>query len=346
VLDEALRSCRAVDSAVLYGSVARGDAESYSDIDLLVVCDEEKKLTVYDELYRRLSPHFKKLSLCIYGPKELRFLAKAGSLFLLHLQKEAIPLLDHSGLLSEVLDGFEIKSSYDDDFVKSLELISPLDTAVYGAPNQLHRLAYTYSLFRVYGVYLLAQDRVFEFSKAKMAATLVEKNPSQAKNVTQLSSLRVLNTNFFTGEPSSGQARSVVADLSLLRQSTAALGELVGRTFDVTERSYYAAVQEFLAACAGSPSALGYRMRSWFLLLIYDGLNLYARSHRRQELTSFSEDALLELTDPGVPKPVIAAAAQGLSYIRNYHVKYFFSEERRIRADKACRLLEGLTAFA
>lgn len=91
---------------------------------------------------------------------------------------------------------------------------------------------------------------------------------------------------------------------------------------------------------------LGYRLRRWFLLLVYDGLNLYAQKNRKAVLTSFSEPDLARLVGPNEPKPVSAAALQSLNYIRNYHLKYFFAEERRIRADSACHMLEELVTVA
>lgn len=341
-----LRSCTSVDAAVLYGSVARGDAEAYSDIDLLIVCDENLKAIVYDDVRSKLSPYLKRLSLCVYGHKELRFLARVGSLFLLHLNREGRILFDRSGVLDHILSSFEPKSSYDEDFSQSIELIEPLKTAISGAPNNLHRLAYVYSLFRVYGVYLLARDRIFEFSKTRMTTMLVEKYPSLSGNIVELSRLRVLNTNFFTGQSNSDKLYSAPMDFNVLVQAGSALGELVGKPLRINEQPYGAAVTDFINASKTGNTTLLYKLRSWFLLLVYDGLNIYARKRHKSEITSFSENTLRSFTSRREPEPVIAAASQSLSYIRNFHIKYSFSEEQRIRVDDACRILEGLAIVA
>lgn len=72
----------------LYGSVARGDAEALSDVDILLLGDGE----VPNEVYR----HFRgrRVSLSRYSWEELRQMAAYGSLFLHHLKSEGRPLCE------------------------------------------------------------------------------------------------------------------------------------------------------------------------------------------------------------------------------------------------------------
>jgi predicted nucleotidyltransferase len=337
-----------VEAAALYGSVARGDSEAHSDIDLLVVCGSSCEEDLYNEIVAVLSQRFDRVSVSVYSRRELEFLAKAKSLFLLHLKREALVLFDHAGFLERILATFEPRASYAEDFRRSLDLTSPLRTMVSGVPNELHRLAYLYSLFRVYGVYLLAERGIFEFSKARMSATLAEGHPRQEEGIDLLSGLRVLNANFFSGGAIAGDSFSSPGDRSLLRMSTRALGELIKQPFEVIERPYADAVSEFVRACSNGTTPLGFRLRSWFLLLVYDGLNAYCERNGRRSLilNSFSESALGHLVDPVLPRPVRNAAAKSLEYLRNYHVKYSLSEERRVHANQACTILEELAAVA
>jgi predicted nucleotidyltransferase len=342
-LTEILAGYGEVQAAALYGSVARGDHEPHSDVDLLVVCSPQNE----EELHRRLTAHLSKqigkLSLSIYTPQGLHFLARARSLFLLHLKQEALLLFDRSGFLRDALAGLEARESYESDFRKSLELATPLKTAVSGAPNELHRLAYIYSLFRVYGVYLLAERGIYEFSKVRMSAALAQGRPTQASNIALLSSLRVLNANFFSGGEPTDQPIAAEGP-SQLQASARALGELVGRPLQATEHPYSWAVLEFAKGCSGRSMPLDFGLRSWFLLLVYDGLNLYCRKHGRSELTSFREAALTELDEPALPKPVRAAAAQSVDYLKNYHRKYMLSQGFKISSDRACHILNELAA--
>jgi predicted nucleotidyltransferase len=330
-----------VEAALLYGSVARGDSEPHSDLDILVLCASGKKREVYDELVDQLSKNFERLSLSIYSARELQFLSTARSLFLLHLSRESEFLIDRTGWLKALLGNFEPKESYEPDFKKSLRLVEPLKTLVAGSPNQLHRLAYIYSLFRVYGVYLLARKRIFEFSKAKMAAALESNYPFHQANIRLLSSLRISSADFFSGVRSpTGLGTPGYPDVT---QFLAALTAISGADIAVAEQPYRGAVDEFLAAAMAHPLRLGYQLRTWFLLLVYDGLNLYCEETSEAQITALSEDQILQLTSPHHPEEVRRAATLSVAYLRNYPLKYFLLEESKIATNEACSALFDLS---
>jgi predicted nucleotidyltransferase len=338
----ALNAREDVEAALLYGSVARGDSEPHSDLDLLVLCASGKKREVYDELLDRLSVNVERLSHSMYSRRELQFLATAKSLFLLHLSKESEVLVDRTDWLRDLLRNFEPKETYEPDFAKSLRLVDPLKTLVARSPNQLHRLAYIYSLFRVYGVYLLARKRVFEFSKAKMSRTLETHYPLQADNIRLLSSLRIPSAEFFSGFRSSAVALDPANSPNVAR-CLAALAAISGTNIDVVERPYRKAVEEFLSAAMAYPLRLGYQLRTWFLLLVYDGLNLYCRGGSNGQITSFSEGQILGLTGPQLPEEVRRASALSVAYLRNYPLKYFLLEESKIATNEACSAIFDLS---
>lgn len=342
-LAELLEPYDSIQAAALYGSTVRGDAEHYSDIDLLVVCRGGDKRDLYDSIYPVLSKHFERLSLSIYSPREVDFLVKAHSLFLLHLQRESRLLFDRNLVLTSAIGSFECKASYDDDFQQSLELLAPLRSVVFGAPNNLHRLAYTYTLFRVYGVYMLARYKIFEFSKARMAACLTTLHADQADCVALLSQLRVLNANFFSGGKFDQETlRELLECPPALDACITALGRLVGKRIAVSRKTYSDAVREFVDAAQNHPY-LGYRLRTWFLLLVYDGLNLFCQSHKTPTLTLFSADRLVKLAVGNFPLAVRDAALQSLEYLRNYPLKYFLLEESKIPLERACTVLTQLS---
>src|SRR5260370_28058472 len=93
-LSETLAEHPDIEAAALYGSVARGDVEAHSDIDVLVFCRRSRKLPIHDYLSTQLRHLGNRLSLVIYSEKEMQFLSKTKSLFLLHLSREANLLFD------------------------------------------------------------------------------------------------------------------------------------------------------------------------------------------------------------------------------------------------------------
>lgn len=72
-------------TVLIYGSVARGDALPTSDVDVLAVGE------------RSCERQEGRLSLTVYEEQQLIELARAGSLFVLHLKDEAIVLRDDRG---------------------------------------------------------------------------------------------------------------------------------------------------------------------------------------------------------------------------------------------------------
>jgi len=86
---------------ILFGSHARGDATLSSDIDILQVVNARK-------------PSYRKCQLCysVYTPNQLYAMAKHGSLFALHVVREAKEIDDVHGILKRVRDKFEPPASY------------------------------------------------------------------------------------------------------------------------------------------------------------------------------------------------------------------------------------------
>jgi predicted nucleotidyltransferase len=340
-LEDVVRSNGSIDAAALYGSVARGDVENHSDVDLLLVCQNQRKLPVIESIQTELGSLFERLSVAVYSHRELSFLHSVRSLFLLHLSREAVVINDRSGFLRGLLAGFEPKNSYHADFDKSLALMDPLRMQVRDAPNNFHRLSYIYSLFRVFGVYLLAERGIYEFSKSRMVNLLCLNFPDAVQGVGTLSGLRVLNSSFFTSG-GLGSENEAAYPTGSLPHYAGALQCVAGVPLFVSEVSYEDAVSSFLLASERQNRGLDYRLRVWFLLLVYDGLNLYCKSAGREPLVGFRNERLKELRDSDAPSAVKTAARDTIEFIRRYPLKYFLKEEERISPIRARRILEDI----
>ena len=337
-LRELLGSNPSIDAAALYGSVARGDIERHSDVDLLLVCSSSRKRPAFFEVQRLLGGCFNKISITVYSERELKFLRSAGSLFLLHLSREAIVLLDRSDFLKNLLTNFLPKPSYRQDFQKSLQLLDPLKLVVEGAPNNFHRSSYIYSLFRVFGVYLLAETGIYEFSKSRMTQLLADKFPSKRESLELLATLRALNSNFFSGGTYEGNNRTS----SCVLQHTKALASLAHVEMEISQVPYENAVHLFEESLGQRKCGLDYRLRMWFLILVYDGLNLFRCRTGDEPLTDFSESALLELKKRS-PEPIRFAIQEAVSHLHRYPLKYFLNDSARIDVQSARRALQGIS---
>jgi hypothetical protein len=176
-----------------------------------------------------------------------------------------------------------------------------------------------------------------------MATCLARIRPGQSANITLLSQLRVLNANFFSGgELDRDFPHSIGGQLPSLEACVLALGGIVGKPFELTLKSYQDAVGGFLDAAQYHPR-LGYRLRTWFLLLVYDGLNLYCGQNGIRQLRSFNAERLAEFTRLSLPQPIKDAALESLEYLRNYPLKYFLLEESKIPLNSACNVLVNLS---
>jgi hypothetical protein len=136
---------------------------------------------------------------------------------------------------------------------------------------------------------------------------------------------------------------STLKEMPTIQAAVLALSQLGGTPLSVTEQPFKVAVEEFLTEATSRPFRLGYRLRTWFLLLVYDGLNLYLRKNGNSELTSFNEYRLEGITKAQFPNAVRDAATQSLEYLRNYPLKYFLLEESKIPVNDACSTLLALS---
>jgi nucleotidyltransferase-like protein len=90
------------DSYLLYGSYARGDYGSSSDVDVLRITTSRRRSQGIDG----------RASLHIYDIKDLLGMARQGSLFILHLVREAKPIHDPCGYLGDLSAAFQKPDSY------------------------------------------------------------------------------------------------------------------------------------------------------------------------------------------------------------------------------------------
>ena len=80
--------------AIVFGSYARGDANEYSDLDLIIVADTDKRFPQrhkdYRPVFRSWDPWGKSLDLLIYTPEELELMRVRKNPFICAALQEGV----------------------------------------------------------------------------------------------------------------------------------------------------------------------------------------------------------------------------------------------------------------
>lgn len=101
-----------LETLILYGSAARDDLKSHSDVDLFGIgAQHDYSMTVK-----------KRVNLALYSMHDSLQMAKSGELFMLHIIKEGKVLYDSKSNFQKLKISFEYKSQYDKEIKFATEL--------------------------------------------------------------------------------------------------------------------------------------------------------------------------------------------------------------------------------
>jgi hypothetical protein len=144
----------------LYGSLARGDANTSSDADILLVSDDGEVPAHVRERYRG-----RRISISRYNWCELARMASYGSLFLVHLKIEGIPLwstMDADTRVRLLLTDLPPYSRARRDVRAFVQSLDDIAMEIVTTPSPHFELATLAALVRrvgILGSYLLGQPR-------------------------------------------------------------------------------------------------------------------------------------------------------------------------------------------
>jgi predicted nucleotidyltransferase len=156
-----------IEAICLFGSNARGDSDSLSDMDVFVLitdCDEETYVTLKKSLASQLNLPAHWLS--IYRISTIKGMNKKGSYFLWHLKKEGVILYSRQQILNEILNTLpkykDIKQDLNDYLIICNDIKNSIEQG--DSPVQ-YELAVLASLVRNTCIAISHQHGEFVFSR-------------------------------------------------------------------------------------------------------------------------------------------------------------------------------------
>lgn len=178
-----------VSGVCLFGSVARGDSDALSDIDLFVV-GEDPKLTP-SKIRRRLKlgGGAPKVSIVYHTARTLDRYVKSGSRFLVHLQLEGEVLYDAAGTLRAIQDRPPLSTPIDAEIEGQLRRLDLFEKPARFNGNFLFPLAHIFAAGKAIVMAILADREIYEFNREAAFDAFVEEFPDAAAEV---ETLRVL----------------------------------------------------------------------------------------------------------------------------------------------------------
>ncbi len=190
ITDRLLALGLGIEGVCLFGSVARGDATEWSDIDLLVI-GADRSLTPSAILRRLPATLRRRLSILYYPTPAFRRHYRERALFIAHIRQQGHPLYDPRGLLKRMLERPFVPRV---DVAKGLTLyrkqLEPYRDVRRFRGNYLFCLAHLYSIGKGVVMLALAQDGVLEFNRDHAFEVFAATHRAARRDVAALTVLR------------------------------------------------------------------------------------------------------------------------------------------------------------
>jgi hypothetical protein len=206
----------------IFGSSARGDADVYSDIDVLLVDDDGTRLKT-----RKAWLAANGFSVSDYSWRRLFNLFEKRALFATHLKLESKVLHDARGRYRDLLSSSQTATDYTALFDQSLLLFSSIETIPNSQVGRMWAIDHFTVAFRNSAILLLATKGKFVFSFSSLFNELMQAGKHTTTEVASLHKIRGIKRAYRSGLRSAvtkadvvGVARAVDSAFSLGLHST------------------------------------------------------------------------------------------------------------------------------
>ena len=178
-----------VSGVCLFGSVARGDDDALSDIDLFVVGDDPE-LTP-SKIRRRLKLQYEepKVSIVYHTPSTFQRYVRTGSRFLVHLQLEGKVLYDEAGLLRDIQQQPPLSTPIDAEVEGQLKRLELFEEPERFNGNFLFPLAHVFAAGKAIVMAILAKEEIYEFNREAAFDAFAKRFPNSRGDVETLRAL-------------------------------------------------------------------------------------------------------------------------------------------------------------
>lgn len=182
---------RAVEAVCVYGSVARGDATTGSDIDLLVVGDGAE---LSSRLLRTLVPtefHHLRPALTFYTKGELEVLLSSRVSFAAHLANEGQILFDRDGVLKRMFVAHSAKPlAVEEELEYHLRRLRSFEDTSQFNGNFLFCLAQLYVIGKAVIMLILAGAGRPEYNKDRAFKVMTRTRPELRADLQRVAELK------------------------------------------------------------------------------------------------------------------------------------------------------------
>ena len=188
ISDKLVQSFPPIEGVILCGSVARADADEWSDIDLVLI-GSDRDLTA-GRMREALGDLSNRVSLIYYSDEAFEEQYQGRTLFIKHLQKEGVILYDRSGKLKTMLGKPLPFVDISEGLRAHRARLALYSDARRFNNNFLFCFSHLYSIGKGVVMLALANEGMLEFNREAAFHRFASLNPDLAEETRKIEQLR------------------------------------------------------------------------------------------------------------------------------------------------------------